>query len=85
LTRKQHVDPAAMKEITFPDRYFAIWTYYKGHKQLVLRAPHFTSVSEPTFATRIDVLFKDVQSISCPLTCVGYQSRLRTRTSRIGA
>src|SRR5439155_1185523 len=49
--------------IELPDRIFSIWTYYKGHGQLILRAPHFVSIQEQSFSTRVDILFKDVHSL----------------------
>jgi hypothetical protein len=60
-----------IEEFDFPNRYFRIWTYYKGHRQLILRAPHFKSIQEPTFPTRVDILFKDVHALKLPTDMQG--------------
>lgn len=57
---------APIEQIDFPNRWFEIWTYYKGHGQLILRSPRFRSVYEPTFPTRVDVLFKNVHGLKLP-------------------
>lgn len=74
-------------EIDFPQRLFDIWTYYKGHRQLVLRAPHFTSIHEAVFPTRVDVLFKNVHALRLPtrmrgLTVSIANDELATRVAR---
>ena len=70
FTRTQ-ADLTAIDGIDFPNRYFRIWTYYKGHRQLILRAPHFKSIQEPTFPTRVDVLFKNVHALKLPTNMLG--------------
>jgi hypothetical protein len=68
---RQQVAGLQLTELDFPKRIFNIWTYYKGHKQLVLRSPHFTSVHDASFPTRVDVLFKNVHALRLPTQMEG--------------
>jgi hypothetical protein len=64
LFRKGRTELTSVPEIELPNRTFTIWTYYKGHSQLILRAPHF--IDGQSFPTRVDVLFKNVHSVKLP-------------------
>lgn len=51
-------------------RHFQMWRYDVGHAQLLLR-----SVKDDFNASRIDVLFKDVETIDLPTSLVGLRLR----------
>jgi hypothetical protein len=76
VARQRVADLTERTELDFPKRIFNIWTYYKGHKQLVLRSPHFTSIHEDTFPSRVDVLFKNVHALRLPTRMEGLSVRI---------
>jgi hypothetical protein len=56
------------------DLTFQLWTYFMGHRQMLLRAPVF---DEDRFVKNVDVYFDGVTTISIPTTFHGIEIVLK--------
>lgn len=56
------------------DLTFQLWTYFMGHRQMLLRAPVF---DEDRFVKNIDIDFSGVTTISIPTTFNGIEIALK--------
>lgn len=67
-----------MEQVSFPYRVFQVWSYTVGMSRLLLR-----STKTPTFATRVDVLFQNVQAMKLTTRLEGLSLRLPTKEEQV--